>query len=289
MMDESGLVKNVSVSDEAALSKLQNSKYVQSFVGTTYQETKKVLESGKQVLYTGTPCQISGLYSFLGKKDNNLLSMDIVCHGVPSQDLFSRYRKWLEKKHRQKILSWDFRCKEVEGWGQIDKIRYTRKTKYQREFLNPFTRAFLLDYISRESCYLCKYACGKRVADITVGDYWGIRNVHPTFYSKKGVSLLLANTAKGVKAIGAISDHVELLPSSLSDMQKFNGNLVEPSKRPPKRDEIYRHLHYKPINRFVREDLKVPFDLKEHLRSCIPTTIRQKLIKYLGPLKPKKC
>ena len=285
-MDKYGIVKNMFITDKTDLSKLQGSKYVQSFVGNTYQETEIALKEGKTVLFSGTPCQIAGLYNYLGKDYDNLVSMDVVCHGVPSQDLFLKFRKWLGERHKAKVVSWDFRCKETEGWAQIDKIRYSSKTIHQRELLNPYSYAFLLGHTLRESCYYCKYACGSRVADITVGDYWGIRNVHPSFYSSKGVSLLLVNTERGNRAIEAIKNSMKLLPSRLSDMQKFNGNLVKPSKRPPQRDKIYRHLQCKPIDRFVCEDLKVPFDYKEHLKTWIPYSTRQKLKKIMNVLWP---
>ena len=131
--------------------------------------------------------------------------MDLVCHGVPSEKLFLQCRHWLENKYGSNLHSWSFRDKEREGWALVDKLVFEDKVRYKRGFLNPYTRAFYLGEICRESCYPCTYACENRIGDITCGDYWGIKNHHPEFYSNQGVSLLVVNTEQGEKYLKLVN------------------------------------------------------------------------------------
>ena len=284
-MDAEGIVQTVGIAREADLPPLQGSKYVQSYTGTAYREAAAALHAGKRVLFSGTPCQIAGLYGYLGQDDPNLITMDIVCHGVPSQDLYTKYRAWLEKQKGRPLVGWDFRCKERDNWGMNEKLTFTGRKQYIRSSLNPYTRAFMLGYTYRESCYRCRYACDKRVSDMTVGDYWGIEKVHPAFYSPKGVSLLLVNTPKGKSIMDTLSASVALLPSRLRDMQKLNGNLVQPTNRPPQREEIYHHLYQLSMDEFVRRDLKVPFLPKERLLQWLPAKARRNGKRLFAALK----
>ena len=280
-MDEIGRVKHIAVQDLENLHLLQGSKYVQSSTLGAYREAKRFLEEGRLVLFSGTPCQIAGLYGFLGKKYDCLLTMDLVCHGVPSEKLFLQCRHWLENKYGSNLHSWSFRDKEREGWALVDKLVFEDKVRYKRGFLNPYTRAFYLGEICRESCYPCTYACENRIGDITCGDYWGIKNHHPEFYSNQGVSLLVVNTEQGEKYLKLVHDGFYLLPSRMEYIKAGNGSLVRPSSRPEKRDRIYKSLNQLPLDEFMRKELNVPLDIKEYLKQWIPYATRQKIKKLL--------
>lgn len=281
-MDASGTVRTIGISETAQLPLLQGSKYVQCDTGNSFIQIRRELQTGREVLYASTPCQIAGLYAFLGEKFDNLLTMDIICHGVPSQELFTRYLSWLGDKTHREVKSYQFRCKEKEGWALIDCIAFSRgKNKYVREYLNPYTRAFLNGDTYRESCYRCRYACNQRVGDITAGDYWGIKNVHPEFFSPKGVSLLIVNTERGEKIFHEVAEWIESIPSKVEYMEKYNGNLVKPSDRPIKRSEIYKKLYTMSMDEFVQSELKVPFDLKEQLKKWVPYKVRRKILATL--------
>ncbi len=283
-MEADGAVKTIGISNSANLPRLQGSKYVQSDVGVTYTQAKEALRMGKSVLFTGTPCQIAGLYGYLGKDDENLLTAELVCHGVPSQELFSTVWQWLETQKRQKLIRWVFRSKKAEGWAQIDELCFTRSVLYRRELLTPYTRAYLQGKLNRESCYRCRFASENRIADITIGDYWGIARVHPEFDARRGASLVLANTPKGLQAVKAVQNDMVIVPSELREMQQFNGNLTRPPYRPSQRDAVYRHLHEKTPHRFMREDLKVPLDMKEQLKQWVPYRTRQRIKSILHSL-----
>lgn len=281
-MTAEGIIRHTSIDSIEQLPILQGSKYVQSIIGDSYVKAKEFLAAGRLVLFSGTPCQIAGLRNYLHKAYNNLYTMDVICHGVPSQDFYLAYREWLEKKHGQKIKKWNFRDKSAEGWNIVGRVYYEHKTVTQREMMDPFTRAFLDGYTHRESCYQCLYARGERVGDITGGDYWGIKKYHPEFYSDKGVSLLLVNTEQGKKLFNMIEQDLLVVPSRLEWMQASNGSLKEPPIRSDKRNNIYMTLQKKDISEFVKEELKVKASKGDIARSIVPYKMRKQIKRLLS-------
>lgn len=230
------------------LYKLQGSKYVQSCTGNIYKDVLNKLKSGRLVLFSGTPCQIDALKSFLKKDYNNLLTIDIICHGVPSIKFFQDYIKTLEKKINGKILEFKFRDKTL-GWGLNSKIIYRNNNETIKEKIIPasessYYRLFLSSYIYRENCYHCKYANSKRVGDITIGDYWGISIEHPELTKKKklnerqGVSCILINTVNGEKYIDKYSNNLMLYNSMFDKVKIHNKQLNSPSLLSDSRKEI---------------------------------------------------
>lgn len=174
--------EHICVDNPADIKKLQGSKYVQSNVGTTFIEARQYLQDERWVLYTGTPCQIAGLKSYLGKDYEKLITIDLICHGVPSATFFKGYINWLEDKKKGTIIEFNFRDKS-HGWGHSSKATYQRKDGVQRNIILPtwhyFHQYFMQAHIHRESCYVCKFACSDRQGDFTIGDYWGIEKAHP--------------------------------------------------------------------------------------------------------------
>lgn len=191
-------VGHIAVYDEKNLYKLQGSKYVQSDTLHTYSEVRALLDEGKKVLFSGTSCQIGGLRAFLRKDYDNLLTVDLICHGVASPLLFRKYIEWLGQKVKGKILFYNFRDK-TGGWGLGYKTKTKTKTKPSN--LDPYYYHFLKGDTYRECCYRCNYCSQARVGDITIGDYWGIEQAHPSFYSTKGVSVVLLNNRQSHKAV----------------------------------------------------------------------------------------
>ncbi len=234
--------QHVRIKKEEELDKLRGSKYVISDTSNMFSNVKEDLNNNQFVLFTGTPCQIAGLKKFLNKDYEKLITMDFVCHGVPSQELFSNYIKWLENKLNDKIINYEFRNKEKKDWG----IEFTAKIetkrgiiKYLKADFDPYYSAFLSGKIYRECCYECEYASVKRVSDITVGDFWGIEKIEPSFYSELGVSLIIVNTKKGEKILEEIKDDLILKNVTMNDAIKKNHNLTHPSEKKVERKEIY--------------------------------------------------
>lgn len=167
------------------LPSLQSSKYVQSDTLHTYSEVRCLLSQGIKVLYSGTPCQIAGLNSFLGNVDkSNLLTIDLICHGVPSIKLFKSYIQWLEHRYGEPIIDFNFRDKS-SGWGLNVKIKTKTKTKTRSCVIDPYYYHFLKGDTYRECCYRCSYSRPERVGDVTIGDFGGIESILPDFFFKE--------------------------------------------------------------------------------------------------------
>jgi len=187
------------------LAAFRGSKYVQSIIGDTYKTVEEFLRRGRKILYTGTPCQIAGLKAFLGESYNNLLTVDFVCHGVPSPLVWKKYLdEVIKTMNIQYISSINFRNKNY-GWRHFNlAITYSDKTQNDVLFIenlnvNSFFKGFLYNLYLRPSCYNCPVKLLKSGSEITIADYWGIWKILPDFDDNKGVSLVLVNTEKGEK------------------------------------------------------------------------------------------
>ena len=247
------------------LHKVQSSKYVQSNTEATYSQVKALLINGREVLYSGTPCQIGGLRAYLRKEYDNLYTMDLICHGVASPKLFAKYLIWLGGKMKGKIIGYDFRDKSC-GWG-LDYMSKTKtKTKTKPSTLDPYYYHFLEGTTYRECCYRCNYCTKERVGDITIGDYWGVEKEHPEFYSTKGVSCLLVNSEKGMRLWNLIKSEFYFLESTFEQVARANHNLSHPTKRTSRRDSIYLHIDDMDVNEYFATQLAIPFNLKARVK-----------------------
>lgn len=201
-------IRHSFVTDKNEIGKFRRSKYSQSVIGDSFKECKNFLNDGKKVLFSGTPCQIAGLKSFLKGKDyDNLLTVEVICEGVPSPLFVRKLDEKIQKEKKSSIISLDYRYKDSDRWDyQVMNISYSSTgnsingtIKYDR-WLNPFWSIWLAHLMSRPSCYKCPYTTFNRVADISLGDLWGAYAFCPDLYNKnKGASLIIANTDKGKK------------------------------------------------------------------------------------------
>lgn len=232
--------EHIFIEDHHDLIKLQGSKYVQSYIGNSYIKAKELLDSGREVLFTGTPCQIAGLNSFLNKEYDNLITIDLICHGVPSQAFFDGYLNVLSKSSKLKVVDFKFRDKKY-GTRFIGKVEFeNHKIKKINPASSYYYNYFLKGYIYRESCYTCPYACAQREGDFTLGDYWGIERYHPKFESREGTSVILVNTQKAQFVLKAIKEKLELIPSDFKKASANNGQLKKPTRKNSERDEVFR-------------------------------------------------
>lgn len=208
-MDEDDVVKHIAVDKTEDLRKLQGAKYVESDLGDSYEQIRTRLKERK-VLFSGTPCQVAGLKAYVGEHEN-LYTVDIVCHGVPSQKVFYYYTKALRKNGA--FRDFKFRDKR-DGWHKSC-VSYVQNGKKNHEALglNAYTRAYFKHLISRKSCHTCQYASFHRRSDLTIGDYWGIEEVNASFDDNKGVSLVLVHTKKGERLFENIKNQLEIFES----------------------------------------------------------------------------
>lgn len=196
--DNNWKVKHIRVNDIDELKKLYTSKYVQSDMGDSFKQVKHDLDIGKEVLFAGTPCQVTGLKSYLSKEYNNLTTVDFICHGVPSPAVWRSYIKEKAVNLNSKIIDISFRNKK-DGWKNFGFMFKTRDGNeiYERAGDNIYMQGFLKDLYLRPSCYDCKFKTLNRASDITLADFWGVEKMLPEMETAKGVSLCWASSEKG--------------------------------------------------------------------------------------------
>lgn len=277
--DENLVAKHIAVESENELCRLQSSKYVQSDTRGIYEQVKSALKSGRQVLFSGTGCQVAGLKTYLSRDYDNLLTVDIVCHGVPSPELFKNYIDYMGKKLGGSLTSYNFRSKEKRGWDLYYKADNGKKSKSDYGFFDSYYSAFLYCKTYRESCYECKFANKNRVGDITLADYWGIQKAHPEFYDENGVSLVLVNTEKGNKCLTKIKDKLDIIESDYDKASVMNSNLVYPSERPACRDTIYDGFDKGNFETYVKTKLAFKINPKTKIKKMIPLGVKRFLRK----------
>ncbi len=231
------VVHHVRVEVATEIPHLRGSKYLQSRIGTVFQKAETDLKNGKQVLFTGTPCQIDGLKHYLGKDYENLITVDIVCHGVGSQEYFNQFIEAMKVKtpNAREIR---FRSKKYTGWscssGATVMENGSEKPFYYHE--NYYYQFFLQGDIYRRSCYACKYANLDRPGDVTLGDFWGVEKLKLPLNTYNGCSLVIVNTEKG-KQVLEQDNELSIEAVNMEDAIKRNEQLMHPSELRIKREQ----------------------------------------------------
>ena len=233
---------HVRVESVAELHKLQSSKYAHSFMGTTYRQVEQDLKAGRLVLFSGTGCQVGGLHGYLqGKQYENLFTMDLICHGVPSAAILQGYQHMVERKKHLAISNINFRDKKY-GWGGRGTITGCdrdgrEKSVYFDNYQSSFYNLYLKAGFYRSNCYTCRYANLNRAGDITIGDFWGIEQRHPEYLAAnggdwvggQGISCILVNNTQGQRLLKEYGDALELRDSTVEDITFKNKMLLRPS------------------------------------------------------------
>lgn len=236
-------VIHICVNDLEDLNRLQGAKYVQSDLRNSYSDILDALKKDKYVLFSGTPCQVAGLISYLTSKKvslEKLFTCDLICHGVPSPKIFKDYLNSLEKSFNSSIKTINFRHKEND-YTQNIKITFENGKEYISNYFKNdyFYKLFLDNVILRESCFNCKYANLDRVSDITIGDFWGIEKSISNFDDKNGVSLVLINSEKGKIIFEKLKDNFEYVETSEENCLQHN--LVSPTPKADNYDEFWKN------------------------------------------------
>lgn len=217
------------------------SKYVQSRIGDTFKQAKQFLEQGRQVLFVGTPCQIGGLKSYLHNDYDNLLTVDFICHGVPSPGVWEKYLR--EYFKNDELISFNFREKS-DGWISYHcTIETVTKSKTERKKLlqNDYFRGFRREVYLRKSCYDCNFRNYHRVSDFTIADFWGVDQKCPSMYDNKGTSIVFVHTRQAQNAFKNLSDGLRTKIQSREDATWGNQGM---DKANPQWQPIIRKLFY---------------------------------------------
>ena len=236
------------------LDKLRTSKYLQSNIGDSYKQVKKFLNSDRYVLFTGTPCQIEGLISYLGKNYDKLYTQDIICHGVPSPKVWKKYLEYREKIDKEKPKKINFRDKKQEGWKMFSlSFKYKEKEYSKNQKQDLYMKAFLKDVCLRNSCYNCSFRKKQRLSDITLADYWGIEKIHPELDDNKGTSLVLVNSNKGKKLYSAINRLIISKEVTIEDAIRSNKALIKSPNLNKNRNKFFKNLDKKEFDILVKK------------------------------------
>lgn len=253
MISKKGIVFGVKYTDDLKVEhdysdniedckKFSISKYVRSDLKDSYQKIEDYLKEGRNVLFTGTPCQNYGLKNYLRKEYDNLILCEIMCHSNPSPKVFKLYKENIENNFKKKIKTYYFRSKNEK----VNNKPYIEFTDGSIKEYQLFNNAFNNMLISRPSCSKCQFCDSNRKADITIGDFWGCSKFFPEFDDGKGVSLLCINSDKGMKLFNEIKDEFEYIESNLADAFKYNHHENVPVHK--KREEFFKGISDGTIN-----------------------------------------
>lgn len=241
-------VRHISIQKEDDLPLLQKSKYVQSEIKGIFPQIKKHLNDGERVLFSGTPCQVKALYTFLGFRPDNLLTVEVVCHGVPSPMIFQQY---MEEEKAEGIM---FRKKE-RSWSDYDiEIRYkSGRVKVERASHNLYMRGFLQNWFLRPSCSECPAKSFSSGADITLGDFWGGERIVPELFDDKGTSIVFLHSMKACKIWSSIQNSIENTMVSVEEAMRGNVCINSSAVFPLRRDSFWVDVAINSVHSSLRK------------------------------------
>lgn len=285
MTEDCRAVQHAVIESKDALYRLQGSKYLQSQIGTTYTQAKQYLVQGRKVLFSGTPCQIEGLRSYLKKDDENLLCVDLICHGVPSPKLWAKYIDDQEKHAGAQVQRTFFRHKKY-GWKTYAVLfEFSNNTAYERIFLkDPYMQMFLQNLCLRPSCYQCKFKKKHRVSDITLADFWGCKNVCPEIDDDQGLSAVMVHSGKGQKAIDALQDQAKWKTVDVMQAMVGNPSMTQSCEKPLTRGAFMQEMDKMTIQKLGKKYLKrvsIKERVIEKVKPRIPSKIKNALKRLL--------
>ena len=223
--------------------RMRGTKYIQSKLGDTFRNVKADLDVRRNVLFSGTSCQVSGLKKYLGKEYNNIFCVDIVCHGVPSKKVWNAYLRWQEQKNHSEVAMVDFRNKKDFGWH--DYVETLCFENGRSTSSRVFKELFYGHTVLRPSCYECPYKSVMLPGDITIADYWGIEKAAPELDDNKGVSLVLINNEAGEKAFEKVKERLIWKQTKLED--GLQPPLKAPFPKPQNREQFWRDFQNRPF------------------------------------------
>lgn len=247
-------VKHTYVTRASELDKLRQSKYVQSEIGNNYGIVKDFLQKGTKVLWVGAPCQVSGLYEFLGKDDENLTTIEFICHGVNSPEVFQKWIKGIENKSKKQIQNVWFKYKD-KGWRdspfctRVDFMDGTYSVIRKKD--NLYMKGYLEgSFFLRESCHNCNFKGYDRSADLIIGDFWGI-----TDDDNKGMSVIMVNSSKGNRILAEVKENLYLNEQKLEDVVKNNPRFLNSEPRNEKKDIFFKYIQQESFEKSIKKVL----------------------------------
>ena len=294
--NDNWLVEHIIIDNKNDLNRLKKSKYLQSKIGKCYKKIEQLLISDKIVLFSGTPCQVYGLKSYLMKDYDNLLTVDLICHGVPSPKVFEAFLTSLSDK--ESIESIDFREKEVFGWTTSTVIKFNDKKTYRKLAKDCFyTSAFQKSLFLNKPCSNCNFSKIPRSGDITLGDFWGISKYDKNLNDGLGTGVAVINNSKGENYLSEIKNEFKLIKEIPIDFTvnvsnpNLNGNFAKHKNRDiffkyfkigtPIKDAVILSLYYQDlvnIPKFMDKSVyyKLMYKFYRIIGNFVPKKLRHK-------------
>ena len=248
---------------------------MQSNVNDCFKECERFLKADENVLYSGTPCQIQGLKKYLRKDYDNLLTIDFICHGVPSPLLWKKYVEYHENTAASKVVKTAFRRKNC-GWKQFSLwFAFANHNEYSKTLdKDPYMQMFLKDTCLRASCYDCPAKGLERISDVTIADFWGIQNEHPDLDDDKGTSFVIVHNPK---AIPLFSDVCKIKEINLQSGLKYNTAMVKSWTKPKVRENFFKDLQSLSFDKMIKKYAVTPWYVKGYkfVKRCSGKVLRK--------------
>ena len=279
VFDDDFHVKHTVTQDINVIKAMRGSKYAQSATTAAFRKVKELLAEEKPILFCGCPCQIAGLQSYLKTVPEHLILIDFVCHGIPSDKMLQKYIDLQEQTMKSKVVSFMFRNKKFGWHNSCVNIQFENGKEYVKPIIyDAYMKGFLQNIVLKESCYTCRYKKLKSGSDITLGDLWGAEIEFPNIDDNTGLSGVVINTEKGKKLFDCLK--IEKYPCTFDQIEKYNKNLSEPSKKNERRDAFFslaeKTCYENAIKKMLQE--KHINILKRNLRSLL----RQMYYRIIG-------
>lgn len=262
VFDEEFRVRHMLSNREEEVRRMMGSKYSQSDLTGIHKQIRELLRAGEQVLFTGCPCQVAGIRSFLGREYQNLITADVICHGVPSSTMLRAYLDHQEKKHGSKVGTLCFRDKK-HGWHRSSvRLVFCNGAEYCEPItVDAYMKGFLGGIYLKESCYDCRFKEFRSGSDLTLGDFWGAEAVCPERDDNTGLSAVTANSERGNDFFQQCG--IDLWEEQVETFVRYNRNLMTPTKRNPNREAFYDYAQARGYSAAIKDQLS------EHLQKKI--------------------
>lgn len=274
-------VLHIVIDSERDLWKLKGTKYVQSTIGNCFSHIQECLKQGRTVLFSGTPCQVAGLKSFLSKEYENLLTIDLICHGVPSPEIWEKYLQ--EIASGEKLAKVTFRNKTM-GISHVTLDYLTKSGRLIQENYSDslYIKGFLQNLYVRPSCCCCPFKGEKRCSDITIGDYWSAKEYHKEMVNDYGVSAIIIHSNCGRQLLDQCRPNFVLEASTSSHAAVWNESMLQPAKPSPNRDHFFNEVQTTSVCRAIEANLITPPPaLQKNIFKKIETKLKGRLRRWL--------
>lgn len=233
------------------VSGIMGSKYVQSDMGLCYKEIEKTIKKDRTVLFVGCPCQVAAMKRYINS--DKLITVDLICHGMPSEDVFKEYIRFMEKKYNSQVKNIQFRNKE-KGWHLSSvKIIFDNGKVYSKPIIDDYyMKGFLDGLYLKEACYDCNFKNFNSGSDITLGDFWGAEVEQKEIDDNKGLSVVVVNSNKGEVLFKSINEKIIIKESSIDVCVKYNRNLFYPTRKNENKERFYYDFKNNPSKAFKK-------------------------------------